>query len=221
VSETQLVLFDWPPPRKEVHLELFPPTHEGVNSKRKTCVDERIYADEWKRLNKPAREDHYTLLERILTPENAAYVSYISDRDSIVAATVVQYMATHWGSNFLHECEQKIAEAKEIRKPFQHRDLFYGRVCQEPYTTIAKQIKEIVSAHLTPDSYECGQLQNEILNFVVSILCRGFPPTVTKATKSRRGRIIIRDETPPPDPTVMTDVQTAIDTINQELEEKW
>ena len=220
MGQKQLSLFPWPEPRREVQLELFPPTFETMSPRRLTHVDERIYVEMWRKENKRQSEHEPTLLECLLTPEGARYVPYVSDRDSVVATAVIQWLATNCGSSFLYQCEEEIAKLKAIRRPFigyhwsnrADRDEF-------PQGTIAEQINEIISAYIPPDRMTCSALQNEILNFVLNILRRGLPPVKKITRRGNNGRLLLHRHQPSGEP-VVGEVQAAAVEVNKNWEER-
>lgn len=93
--------------------ELLPVVHEGSHRRRLRkdpgyYNPERVYAAEWKRVNRQFRN----LLELLLSEEPNRRV-VVSRRDAYVAATVIQWLGTNVGSGFVHECERKVAWLRE------------------------------------------------------------------------------------------------------------
>ena len=210
----QLRLFDIPP-SKPSQLELFEPSHESTCPRGQTSVNERIYAEEWSKHNQRDDEAHYSWLE-LLMKGNDRYIPFVSDRDSIVAACVVQWLGTNCGSSFIHTCEQEIARLGNVRKPFRRHDWF--KLDTKDTGTIKEQIREICLAYITPNTYACNELQNEILNFLLDTLKNGLPSTNKMSRRGESGRMLLRkDVTPAKRDRVVQDVMAAIAETEQEM----
>lgn len=93
--------------------ELFAPEHKSLQPKRLKNFGhvnpEAIYHAEWRRLNR----DIPNLLNRLLTPDDApTRMVPVSRRDAVVAASIVQWLATNVGSSFVQRCQQMVDEAR-------------------------------------------------------------------------------------------------------------
>lgn len=112
------------------HPELFPPKHKSRQTKRlrkykvvgKSDVtevnDERIYAAEWIKINRRfahGSREKWSLLERLMQPDDKKGYVVLTQRDAEVAACVIQWLGTNVGSGFVIECERKIEELRKSR----------------------------------------------------------------------------------------------------------
>lgn len=79
---------------------------------------EALYLREWRR----ELREHPTLLDAILAPDDAPRGfdgritrRYASRRDAIVAATLIQWLATNVGSAFIERCKKTFETAAALR----------------------------------------------------------------------------------------------------------
>ena len=99
--------------------ELLPVEHRSLHQKRLKNYGhvnpEAIYAAEWKRMNREWPD----LLGLILAPEDGRrdlltkqiLPAYVTRRDAVIAASIVQWLGTNVGGGFVRRCEQKVKEA--------------------------------------------------------------------------------------------------------------
>lgn len=204
---------------RERQPELFPLSHESTCLQRQTSAPERIYVTKWKERNEEELDRHdHSMLETILARYDND-VPYASDRDSIVAASVIQWLGTNVGRCFMEDCENEIGESKRIREPFQrhNHDDAYDKTA--PVVNIRRQVYEICAAHLLHSGYPCSLLQMEILNYVLKILREGLPMTPVAVKRSTQ-RVILK---PAGDPDaierVTKSVQAAADDVQRTMRE--
>lgn len=90
------------------------PPHNSLQTTRLDLMPERIYAEEWKRVNerRAGINSGFTSLEWILCPEGNRLPPPVSDRDVEVAASVIQWLGTNCGFHFMLRCEDKIKKEK-------------------------------------------------------------------------------------------------------------
>lgn len=83
---------------------------------------ERMYFLKWEAQNKRERclNGGFGTLELLLAPYESdknsllpSYVPPISQRDAVVAATVIQWLGTNCGQGFMHECEHRIKAIRD------------------------------------------------------------------------------------------------------------
>ncbi|MHC4617246.1 MAG: hypothetical protein ACYTEQ_05785 [Planctomycetota bacterium] len=89
--------------------------HIGARADRqKTRIEERIYAEEWNRLqqHRAGVNGGRGILELILAEGDWHFDPNMSERDAFVAATVAQWLGTNCGLHFLARCEQRIREER-------------------------------------------------------------------------------------------------------------
>lgn len=93
---------------------LLEPPHISLQPKRRTNDAERIYADRWVKENerRAAINSGFTALEHILLPDGQRVPDRVSQRDAVVAASVIQWLGTNCGHCFVMQCEKEIEEAR-------------------------------------------------------------------------------------------------------------
>jgi len=72
---------------------------------------ERIFAEEWKKANQASVGR--SLLDWLLAVEPNNPKGEVSQRDATVAATIVQWLGTHIGQNFLKRVEERARDERE------------------------------------------------------------------------------------------------------------
>lgn len=75
---------------------------------------EKIFSDAWVKENKPANYPlvKYSLLEQLLSDDGGKTKADVSDRDEMIAATVIQWLGSPVGYQWLVETMRKVADAK-------------------------------------------------------------------------------------------------------------
>lgn len=93
--------------------ELFDPRHVSLHPDRLSRDPERIYAEHWRTRNArhPAVNSGFTALEWILCPTGWWPPRPVSQRDAVVAASVVQWFGTNCGLAFIEDCEREVQQA--------------------------------------------------------------------------------------------------------------
>ena len=93
---------------------LLEPPHISFQPKRMSNDAERIYAERWKKENerRPAINSGFTALEHILLPDGQRVPGRVTQRDAVVAASVIQWLGTNCGHCFVMQCEKEIEEAR-------------------------------------------------------------------------------------------------------------
>lgn len=105
---------------------LLEPPHISLQPKRMSNDAERIYAERWKKENdrRPAINSGFTALEHILLPDGQRVPDRVTQRDAVVAASVIQWLGTSCGHSFVLQCEKEV-EAARVRhsrwKGIEHR----------------------------------------------------------------------------------------------------
>ncbi len=91
---------------------------------------ERIFAERWAEENKrsPGINGGYGCLELLMASNIRNMgtifqepIEQISQRDALVAATVIQWLGTNCGACFLHECEQDILKERKAEHEAFHK----------------------------------------------------------------------------------------------------
>jgi hypothetical protein len=105
---------------------LLEPPHVSLQPKRLSNDAERIYAEHWTKQNErqPAINSGFTLLEHILLPDGQRVPERVTQRDAVVAASVIQWLGTSCGHGLVLQCEKEIevARSKHSRwKGIEHR----------------------------------------------------------------------------------------------------
>lgn len=129
--------------------ELFPPSYGTTRPDRlETGTPERIYYERWLKENKqvPGLNGGYGLLEHLLSTK-PGIVAMVSDRDSVVAASVVQWLGTNCGRGFIYECEREISAARELERIFRTDWGSSWRVGEKDFSEIARLISGKVRGH--------------------------------------------------------------------------
>lgn len=146
---------------------LITPSPKPLQEKRLTNPAERIFWEQWQRLNKRQRgiNGGFTALEHILDPnlddERQGAVPLllrkppppVSTRDAQVAAAVIQWLGTNGGKCFIDECERRIERERVIRD----KNLGGWTPFIDPHPAaekdpIAEQVAEQLAGELVPAS---------------------------------------------------------------------
>jgi hypothetical protein len=93
---------------------LLDPPHVSLQPKRLSNDAERIYAERWQTENerRPAINSGFTLIEWILCPQGERQPTRVTQRDAVVAASVIQWLGTSYGHCFVLEAEKRVEEAR-------------------------------------------------------------------------------------------------------------
>ena len=82
--------------------------NKGLHQNRfKSNPLEEIYAMAWDLKNTPAPGSPIGLLDYILAKDNNCPAGEVSDRDREVTATIIQWLGSPVGQNFISECQAK------------------------------------------------------------------------------------------------------------------
>ena len=93
---------------------------QGLNHGRtQREATEKAFVEVWRKINEeasgPINDFPHRLLEHILSP-NQPQMEVISDRDVVVAETVIQWLGSNVGQNFLKEVVNKSPELQKVLK---------------------------------------------------------------------------------------------------------
>ena len=72
---------------------------------------ERVFLKRWRHEN--SAKDHNFTLRHIMSEDSNTYGATISQRDAVVAATVIQWLGTNCGQCFLEMCQKEIAKKRK------------------------------------------------------------------------------------------------------------
>ena len=73
----------------------------------KSNPKEQAFADAWQEQNQ-YRHNRHTMLEQLLSDDGGKTPAQVSDRDEMLAATIIQWLGSPVGSCFLRDVLEKI-----------------------------------------------------------------------------------------------------------------
>jgi hypothetical protein len=134
---------------------LLEPPHISLQPKRMSNDAERIYAERWKKENErqPAINSGFTALEHILLPDGQRVPERVTQRDAVVAASVIQWLGTSCGHCFVLQCEKEVEAARVLHskwKGIEHRREYPE--AKDEHTVEAEQIVGKLWSVLPPEA---------------------------------------------------------------------
>ncbi len=104
---------------------LWPPSNASTRPDRlKFSVHERVFLRRWQQECEQRTGTAATFLELLLSTEKearAGYCAVVTDRDSRVAASVIQWLGTNCGHCFLENCRKEIDALRPVEQRLEMR----------------------------------------------------------------------------------------------------
>lgn len=141
------------------------PALEGLHPNRMRNCPERIYVQYWREQceRKPGLNSGFGLLEWILCPSETKVPPLVTQRDAVVATTVIQWLGTNCGRCFIDEAERRIKQEGGLRSEFtvanplsQSPDGYRERIENSKLAKVADSVAaDYLSLDKHPDAIRC------------------------------------------------------------------